>query len=66
MEFGFSNNIFCATLDRMGMTEIGHKSERDRGWDIFGTGVATAAVKHDAGTSSVKKALKYQQQGASS
>jgi len=48
------------------MTEIGHKSERDRGWDIFGTGVATAAVKHDAGTSSVKKALKYQQQGASS
>jgi len=41
MEFGFSNNNFCATLDRMGTTEIGQKSERDRGWDTFGTGVVT-------------------------
>ena len=45
----FLTTIFSATLNRIGVIEIGRKSDRQCGWDIFGTGVITA-VNHDAGT----------------
>jgi len=40
---------FSAILERIGVTEIGRKSENEAGCDNLGTGV-TIAVSHDIGT----------------
>ena len=50
----FLTTILSSTLDRIGVTEIGQKTDRQCGWNIFGIGVITA-VNHDAGTAPVRK-----------
>ena len=49
----FLTTILSSTLDRIGVTETGQKTDRQCGWDIFETAVITA-VNHDAGTAPVK------------
>ena len=50
----FLTTIFSATVDRIGVTETGRKSDGQCRWTTFGTGVMTA-VNHDAGTAPVRK-----------